>query len=141
MLFRSTNTWVGDGTSNSPIHGHSFEVTPDLIKSYARTNFYVSTSGNDTTGDGSSFAPYATVSNVLSVIGNGESGCNYVIWLMSDINDTISIPATITAGTITIKGYGANRTITNNGSDTGNNFTVDVSSTNAVTLENITEQP
>lgn len=134
-----TNTWIGDGTSNSPINGNSFEVTQDLIKSYARTNFYVSTSGNDTTGDGSSFAPYATVSKVLSVIGSGESGCNYVIRLMNDIQERVLI-STLTAGTLTIKGYGANRTIKNNVTDSSDvgNYTVKVQTQPLVTLENIT---
>ena len=135
----TTNTWIEDGASNSPINGHSFEVTQDLIKSYARTNFYVSTSGNDTTGDGSSVAPYATVSKVLSVIGSGDSNCNYIIRLLSDIQERVLID-NLTSGTLTIKGYGANRTITNNVTNSSDNlnYTVKVSSSNAVTLENIT---
>ncbi|MBO4704485.1 MAG: SUMF1/EgtB/PvdO family nonheme iron enzyme [Spirochaetaceae bacterium] len=135
----TTNTWIEDGASNSPINGHSFEVTQDLIKSYARTNFYVSTSGNDTTGDGSSVAPFATVSKVLSVIGSGESGCNYVIRLMSDIQDQVLI-STLTSGTLTIKGYGANRTIKNKVTDSSDvgNYTIKVQTQPPVTLENIT---
>ena len=136
----TTNTWIGDGTSNSPINSErQFVVTTELIESYTRTNFYVSASGSNTAGDGSSVAPFATVSKVLSVIGSGESGCKYVIRLMSDIQDQVLI-STLTSGTLTIKGYGANRTIKNKVTDSSDvgNYTIKVQTQPPVTLENIT---
>lgn len=136
----TTNTWIANstGTPNS-VDAGVLTVNSSIVDAYKRTNFYVGGTGaSDTTGNGSSAAPYATVSKVLGIIGNGKTGTDYIIRLKGDIQDKINIQNTFTGGTITIKGYKANRTIKNNGTSANDNNTVTVQSTNAITLENIT---
>ncbi len=144
----TTNTWVGDSSSNSPVigtpsSGNYFTVDSSLINAYRLTTFYVGGTGaSDTNGDGTSYAPFETVSKALTVIGSGATGTDYVIWLKSDIYDNFSIANNVMAGSITIKGRGLNTydepwKISNNGASANDNNTVNVASTFPVILEDI----
>ena len=65
-----TNTWVANstGTPNS-VDAGALTVNSNVVDAYKRTNFYVGGTGaSDTNGNGSSAAPYATVSKVLGII-------------------------------------------------------------------------
>ncbi|MGN1334191.1 MAG: hypothetical protein ACI4U1_03660 [Anaerovoracaceae bacterium] len=51
------------------------------------TDIYVSAGGNDTTGDGTKAAPYATLAHAAEVVNEG-AGENFTIHVMSDLTST-----------------------------------------------------
>ena len=141
----TTNTWIGDG----PISGHEFIVNEQLINDYKRTNYYVdATNGSDNTGDGSSVKPYATIQKAISTISaynlGSEKDC--VIRLLTDISENFNLGTSSDAlgygfaKSVTIKGYGGNKTINkgSNETDVSSNGIVYVHTQFPVVLENLT---
>jgi hypothetical protein len=59
-------------TNATAISNHVASYTAHCLT--ATTTLYVATTGNDTTGDGSSSAPYATITHALSVLPNNLNG-------------------------------------------------------------------
>lgn len=71
----------------------------------ANVTVYVSTSGNDTTGDGTSATPYATIMKALSVIPKNLNG----------FDATLSIAAGVYSEGVVIKGYTGGHILVNGG--------------------------
>lgn len=78
----------------------------DLVPVYTTENavIYVSSNGNDTTGDGTEDAPYATLSTAYSMIDNG------VVFVLLDNTTFVNPPAH--NGALTIKGASSSVTLT-----------------------------
>ena len=83
-----------------------------MIENYKRTVFYVSASGNDTTGTGGFFSPYATVKKATERIKTAAES-EFEILLRSDLssNEVIDFSSVSSAKTVTIRGYGEVRTV------------------------------
>ncbi len=142
----TTNTWIGD--DEGPISGHTFSVNEQLLNNYKRTNYYVDAKdGSDQNGDGSSEAPFATIQQAISTIGSSNLGSekDCVIRLLTDISENFNLGTSSTAlgngfaKSVTIKGYGGNKTINlGSGSLSGTSSIVCVNTHFPVVLENLT---
>ncbi len=143
----TTNAWADGGSPSSPINAdNQFVLTQELISDYARTNFYVASTtnnpaGSDTNGNGSSVAPFATVSRAISAIKATSPGKPCIIRLMSDITENINIDNTLTssyATSLKIQGYRANRTITKGSGTPAQSSIICMNAQIPVTLQNLT---
>ncbi|MCR4939250.1 MAG: right-handed parallel beta-helix repeat-containing protein [Treponemataceae bacterium] len=147
----TTNKWINNGNVSE-----SLILTQEMIEEYARTNLYVASAtnnpaGNDTTGEGTSLRPFATIGKALQVleiqnqvIGPDDgSEPEYTIHLLSDIllsdiNENTTISSDIQAARITIKGYDGNKKIE---AVAGQNTSASILTINTaipVTLDNLT---
>ena len=109
------------------------------------TNFFVSSSGDDTNGAGTLASPYATITKAITAIETPVSGTNYTIYVLSDLSNSISGDyITINKSTLSVtiqgsdtSGTAVQRTIDadRNAASTGSVFNI----TNAasVTLKNL----
>lgn len=91
-----TNWQAADGvrdTDFNRIEGNIEELYKETVR--AARIFYVSKTGNDTTGDGSSANPYATITKALSTIPKNLAG----------LNITLHIAGGTYAEAVSIKGF------------------------------------
>ncbi len=80
-----TNTWV-NSTGAPYFSGNTVNVSAACINSFRQTTVYVSSSGNDTTGDGQFFSPFATVQKAVDVIASyADTSTTYNIILKSNL--------------------------------------------------------
>lgn len=97
----------------------------------AYQNVYVSSSGNDSTGNGSSSKPYATIAKAYTRVGSG-----YNIVLLSNITQTSTANFNTANKSVNLKSNGSNvYTITKSGFTTA---MISVSNKNTLTTTNIT---
>jgi len=108
------------------------------------TNFFVSSSGNDTNGAGTLASPYATITKAITAIVNPASGTNYTVYVLSNLTNA----STASGDYITINN--SNLSVTIQGSDTSGTAvqrTINAASTGSVfnitnatsvTLKNLT---
>ncbi len=81
----TTNTWI-NSTGAPYMSGNAVNVSASCISDFAKTTYYVSTSGSDTSGDGSFFTPYATVQKAVDVIASyADTSTTYNILLLSNV--------------------------------------------------------
>lgn len=79
----------------------------------AAVTYYVSSTGSDTTGDGTESKPYATVTKALAVLPKNLNGFNATIYVASGTyNDSIEI-RNFVGGTIILRGTGSSATFYN----------------------------
>lgn len=120
----TTDTWKSSGASlvitnpDEANHKGLFKITDDLINSFGRTQIYVgagdltladgsNVSASDTKGNGSPYAPFASVTKAVEFIATYGEKKDYTIWINGALKGTASISSTITtdkAKSITIKG-------------------------------------
>jgi len=106
----TTNRWYSASSENSLIKSDdgTFEVTTALINAQKRTVFYVGNTSeetaSDTTGTGSPYAPFATITKAYSYMT--DSSTNYKIFISGTITGIQNIPATLNgkAASLTIQG-------------------------------------
>lgn len=86
----TTDTWIKGNAKYIDTTSNQVYITSDLVKEFVTTSYFVSSSGSDTTGDGSYFAPYATLQKAVEVIEALEitDTDTYTIYLLSDITGT-----------------------------------------------------
>ncbi len=106
-----TNTWVSDGSGLISGTG-DFNLTADLVSQFARTTFYVGSTSvgaaSDITGNGSPYAPFATVTKVAEVIAaTGNRLKDYRIYVSGTVTGAQEISEGVNgkANSITIQGY------------------------------------
>lgn len=105
----TTNRWYSTSSENSPIKSDgTFEVTTALINAQKRTVFYVgntTVTGNDTTGTGSPYAPFATITKACSFMT--DSSADYKIFIYGTVTGTQSVPSSLTgkAKSVIIQGF------------------------------------
>ena len=156
----NTNTWVSGGGSLDPINSSGqFKVTAALVNLFKRSQFFVGnpadgSAGSDTSGDGSSANPYATVTKALARISeSGSSSVDYTIRISGTIREIISIPSsgdnaitTSNAHSIKLLGQrglnssGATQDELNGDTDndgTGNGTVLTVNTAVPITIENL----
>jgi hypothetical protein len=93
---------VADASGIWTVHGFDFtELISTNILMAAKT-VYVAPTGNDSTGDGSSGNPYATINKAISVIPKNLNG---------SISTTINIAAGTYAETVALRGYHGGRLV------------------------------
>lgn len=118
----TTNTWVSSG-GNGPVTGSTYKLTDTLVQDYLLTQIYVGSTtvsgttftANDTTGNGTVFAPFATFAKAIDYLRkNGNTGKNYTIWISGEItgaqtiSDGTSTTTPILAKSLTISGVTGN---------------------------------
>ena len=116
------------------------DVTVDLESAFAdepttadASAVYVSSSGDDTNGDGSQTAPYATIANAYSNVANGGT-----IYLLTDVDVSSQIAINIKK-TVTITSANAIKTIYSKyATNTEGNALIVVSNSAEVIFTNIT---
>ncbi len=124
----------------------SAEVTNTGIKVTGTSTFYVSSSGNDTSGTGYKGNPFKTISRAFTAItdsrASSDAAITYAIKLLTDISvddwSTVTGDAYISFSSsgfnLTIEGYGGVKTVTLN---SGGRGVLVSSSANSLTLKNI----
>ena len=128
----TTNTWVSDGSSLISTSG-VFNLTTTLIEQFSRTTFYVGNTGagetpSDTSGNGSPYAPFETISKALNVTKNINNGSSeYRIFLcddqnLSNLTESLSLVPDDKAMKLTIQSYPIDETIQYNLDGTGSSF-------------------
>ena len=120
----TTDTWKSSGASlvitnpDEANHKGLFKITDDLINSFGRTQIYVgagdltladgsNVSASDTKGNGSPYAPFASVTKAVEFIATYGEKKDYTIWINGALKENAIIESTITtdkAKSITIKG-------------------------------------
>lgn len=152
----TTNKWISGGGSAEPINSSgNFEVSSALIETFARTQIYVGNTGlkladgsnvvpSDTTGTGSPYAPFATVSKAISMISAvGSSSTDYTILISGEIKPksgttTTNFPSSLDekVKSITICGVTGSDSDILNGEQKGSVLTIGM--TKPVTIKNLT---
>ena len=136
----TTNTWVSSG-GNGPVTGSTYKLTDTLVQDYLLTQIYVgstSISGvaftaDDTTGNGTVFAPFATFAKAIDYLQkNGDTSKAYTIWFSGEItgaqtisDGTESSPTPVKASSLTISGVTGNTSDSLKGGSSGSVLTVD----------------
>ncbi len=125
----TTNKWINsvfNSSSPSPITStNTYKVTDDLVSAYKLTQIFVGTitvagveiTGRDDTGNGTVFAPYATLSKAINyLITSGNTGTPYTIWIGGEvtgsttIQDGTSPAASVKAESLTLSGFNNDNT-------------------------------
>lgn len=78
-------------------------IDNDLIKATASKTLYVATTGNDTTGDGTSDSPYATIQKAIDTIPKNMNACEFTIQLSAGEYTEFSVKH-LQGGILNIKG-------------------------------------
>jgi hypothetical protein len=95
----TTDTWVSDGSRLINESG-AFNLTEDLINQFARTTFYVGSTGvgtaSDETGSGSVYSPLVSVTKAASIIAAaGDSSKDYRIYVCGEVTGAQEISEAI----------------------------------------------
>ena len=128
-------TGLSDGTYTLYLRvtdnaGRSTTVSTSAVVAYQ--NVYVSSSGNDSSGNGSSSKPYATIAKAYTKVKSGGS-----VILLSNLIQTSGIFFDTASKSVTLKSNGSSiYTITRGSSLTGTSV-LNVNNKNNVTLQNI----
>ncbi len=73
-------------------------LTTLLVDAYGLTDFYVSSTGNDTTGNGSPMKPFATITKGIAVVnGLNRLDKTYTLHVKNGISQTVSSTITVTS--------------------------------------------
>lgn len=148
----TTNTWVNSKSSITvPINGSTYTLTDTLVQDYLLTQIYVGSvtigtsqiTGNDDTGNGTVFAPYATFAKAITFLKEyGNTGKDYTIWISGvligpfTIQDETSPAKPVKAQSLTLSGYTGNTTDKLIGGSSGSVLYLDTSV--PVTIKNLT---
>ena len=94
--FLGWNT-AADGTGTAYVEGATFVISADvtLYAQYGRNNFYISTSGNDTTGLGTIASPYASLKKAVDELNTETTDGQYFISIAGGtypVTETAEIP-------------------------------------------------
>ena len=125
----TTNKWINsvfNSSSPSPITStNTYKVTDALVSAYKFTQIFVGKvtvagveiTGSDDTGNGTVFAPYATLSKAINyLITSGNTGTPYTIWIGGEvtgsttIQDGTSPAASVKAESLTLSGFNNDNT-------------------------------
>ena len=149
----TTNTWVNSG-GNGPVTGSTYKITDAMVQDYLLTQIYVgitTVSGttftaNDTTGNGTVFAPFATFSKAIKYLQKrGDLNKDYTIWIsgeitgaqtISDVTNEDSTP--VLAKSLTISGVTGSTTDILKGGSSGSVLLVDTEIPVSITKLKIT---
>lgn len=124
----TTDTWIKGNAKYINEANNQVYITSDLVKDFATTSYYVSSSGNDTTGDGSYFAPFATLQKAADKIIAANNGTStYSIYLLSNITIDSSTKFTTTSDTTTYGTLSTN-TLCNIENTSSNALSINISS-------------
>ncbi|MBQ6781650.1 MAG: InlB B-repeat-containing protein [Treponema sp.] len=105
--------------------GYTADIT--LYAKWLRSTFYVSASGNDTTGTGDAEAPYATVAQAVTTIKEIGTGIDYTIAVDGMLTECVTIDTELTvdkAKTLTIRGKTGKATDKLDGNESGTVLTL-----------------
>lgn len=95
-----------------------------LYAKWNHTSWHVSSDGDNTSGDGTSSRPYATVAKTLEgIIAEGDGNHDYEIVVHGELLERVILPDTLTtdnAKTLTLRGATDNSTDILNANQTGN---------------------
>ena len=128
------------GTFGNPVYNLTSSSTTGAKSYYAKWGdlyVYVSSSGNDTSGDGSSLSTaYLKLSTALSHIKSKSGELSWIIYVAGNVEAGDAISSTFPVSDLSIKGYGSSSTGDILSVSSGNVLTV--SATAPVLLQNLT---
>ena len=127
-LADGTYTLYVKATDNS---GRTHTVSTSAVVAY--TNVYVSSSGNDSTGNGSSSKPYATLAKAYSKV---KSGGNII--LLSNITQSTAANFNTSSKTVTLKSNGSSKYQITRSSSLTSSPLINLSNKNTITITNVT---
>lgn len=83
----TTDTWIKGNSDYIDEENNRVYITPEMVEKFVETSYYVSSDGNDSTGTGSYFAPFATIQKAVDkvVAANKINQTIYAIYLLSPI--------------------------------------------------------
>ena len=97
----TTDNWIKGNSDYIDEENNRVYITPGLVEKFVETSYYVSSSGNDSTGTGSYFEPFATIQKAVDkvVAANKINQTIYTIFLLSSITgDDANYVSDSTAG-------------------------------------------
>lgn len=115
----TSNQWINTGNSAYINDEGKFELTEDIIDEFLKTMgsmVYVDgdSGSDDSDGVGSIFAPVASVSKAVEILRKANTEANYSATIMVSGKTTIDQEIEVENGeTLTVKGMGADASITN----------------------------
>lgn len=83
----TTDTWIKGNSDYIDEANNRVYITSGMVEKFVETSYYVSSGGNDSTGTGSYFAPFATIQKAVDkvVAANKINQTIYAIYLLSSI--------------------------------------------------------
>jgi len=97
----TTNRWLEDSTGVIDADG-LYSITTAKVDAYnAYSTFYVSSTGNDSTGTGSAYSPYEHISKAIEKCTN--TGIDYTIYVSGSITESAKIEIPQGVPSVTIK--------------------------------------
>ena len=137
----TTNKWINNGGSCPITANNAYNVTDNHVRNFLVTQIYVGSttvsgttfSADDTDGNGTVFAPFATFGKAIDYLQkNGDTNKDYTIWISGEISGAQTIsdgttesPTTVKANSLTISGVTGNTSDSLKGGSSGSVLTVD----------------
>ena len=149
----TTNTWVSSG-GNGPVTGSTYKLTDTLVQDYLLTQIYVGSTtvggttvtASDTTGNGTVFAPFATITKAIDYLQKrGDTSKAYTIWISGEVtgaqtisDGTAESPTPVKASSLTISGVTGNTNDSLKGGTSGSVLLIDTAVPVTITKLKIT---
>ena len=147
----TTNKWINNGGSCPITASNTYYVTDNHVRNFLVTQIYVGSttvsgttfSADDTDGNGTVFAPFATFGKAIDYLQkNGDTSKDYTIWISGEISGaqtisdgTTELPTTVKAKSLTISGVTGNTSDSLKGGSSGSVLLVDTSV--SITITNL----
>lgn len=150
----TTNKWINNGGSCPITASNTYYVTDNHVRNFLVTQIYVGSttvsgttfSADDTDGNGTVFAPFATFGKAIDYLQkNGDTNKDYTIWISGEISGAQTIsdgttesPTTVKAKSLTISGVTGNTSDSLKGGSSGSVLYLDTSVSVKITNLTIT---